>query len=71
MPYVTEPATTATVQRRIVVLVGSRVRVRDMDGEHEYTMVMAGAHAECVSTVADVAAPPPSSCAGTARTSAV
>jgi transcription elongation factor GreA len=51
MPQVTEPSTTATVPRPIVML-GSRVRVRDTDGEHEYTMVarvMAGAPPECVS----------------------
>jgi transcription elongation factor GreA len=99
MPHVTEPAPTTTLPRRIVVL-GSRVRVRDTDGEHEYTMVaraMAGAPPGCVSTgspvgrallgrrlgdqvqvttpggvrlltVADVAAPAPSSAADSART---
>ncbi len=52
MPQLSEPATTATVAHRVVVP-GSRVRVRDTDGEHEYTMVarvMAGAAPECVST---------------------
>jgi transcription elongation GreA/GreB family factor len=52
MPHVSEPATTATVPRHVVML-GSRVRVRDTDGEHEYTMVarvVADAPPECVST---------------------
>jgi transcription elongation factor GreA len=53
MPDVSEPATTATVPWNGVVVPGSRVRVRDTDGEHEYTMVTrvtAGAPPECVST---------------------
>jgi transcription elongation factor GreA len=56
MPHVSEPAATATVPQRIVVP-GSRVRVRDTDGEHEYTMVarvVAGAPPECVSTASPV-----------------
>jgi transcription elongation GreA/GreB family factor len=56
LQHVTEPATTATVPGPIVVL-GSRVRVRDMEGEHEYPMVirvMAGAPPECVSTASPV-----------------
>jgi transcription elongation factor GreA len=53
MPDVSEPATTATVPSNGVVVPGSRVRVRDTDGEHEYTLVarvVAGAPPECVST---------------------
>ena len=53
MPDVSEPATTATVPWNGVVVPGSRVRVRDTDGEHEYTMVakvIAGASPECVTT---------------------
>jgi transcription elongation factor GreA len=53
MPDLSEAATTATVPWNGVVVPGSRVRVRDTDGEHEYTMVTrvtAGAPPECVST---------------------
>jgi transcription elongation factor GreA len=39
MPDVSEPATTAPVPRNGTIVPGSRVRVRDTDGEHEYTMV--------------------------------
>jgi transcription elongation factor GreA len=52
MPDVSEPATTATVPRNGTVVLGSRVRVRDTDGEHEYTMVAratVGAPPVCVS----------------------
>jgi transcription elongation factor GreA len=52
MPDVSEPAITATVPRNGTVVLGSRVRVRDADGEHEYTMVTrvtAGGPSECVS----------------------
>jgi transcription elongation factor GreA len=51
MPDVSEP-TAATVSRNGIIEPGSRVRVRDTDGEHEYTMVTratAGAPPECVS----------------------
>jgi hypothetical protein len=51
MPDASEP-TAATVPRNGIVVPGSRVRVRDTDGEHEYTMVTratAGAPPECVS----------------------
>jgi transcription elongation GreA/GreB family factor len=50
MPDVSEPATVATVSRNGTVVLGSRAQVRDTDGEREYTMVMAGAPPECVST---------------------
>ncbi|MDB5114125.1 MAG: Transcription elongation factor, GreA/GreB region, prokaryotic domain protein [Chloroflexi bacterium] len=53
MPDMSDPATTATVPWNGVVVPGSRVRVRDTDGEHEYTLVTrvtAGAPPECVST---------------------
>jgi transcription elongation factor GreA len=49
---VSEPAISATVPRNGTVALDSRVRVRDTDGEHEYTMVTrvtAGAPSECVS----------------------
>jgi transcription elongation factor GreA len=52
MPDVSEPATTATVPGNGTVVLGSRVRVRDTDGHHEYTMVTrvtVGAPSECVS----------------------
>jgi transcription elongation GreA/GreB family factor len=50
---VSEAATTATTVSQRVVVPGSRVRVRDRDGEHEYTMVarvVADAPPESVST---------------------
>jgi transcription elongation factor GreA len=50
---VSEPTATATAPGNGIVVPGSRVRVRDTDGEHEYTMVTrvtAGAPPECVST---------------------
>jgi transcription elongation factor GreA len=53
MPDMSDPATTATVPPNDTVVPGSRVRVRDTDGEHEYTMVakvIAGASPECVTT---------------------
>ncbi len=52
-----DPATTATEPWNGVVVTGSRVRVRDTDGEHEYTMVarvMAGAAPESVSLCSPV-----------------
>jgi hypothetical protein len=39
MPDVSEPATTVTLPRHRIVVPGSRIRVQDTDGEHEYTMV--------------------------------
>jgi transcription elongation factor GreA len=39
MPDVSEPATTAAVPRNRIVVPGSRIRVQDADGQHEYTMV--------------------------------
>jgi transcription elongation GreA/GreB family factor len=39
MTDVGEPATTAATPRNDIVVPGSRVRVRDTDGEHEYTVV--------------------------------
>ncbi|MEA2614240.1 MAG: transcription elongation factor GreA [Chloroflexota bacterium] len=52
MPGVREPEATAPVPGNGTVVQGSRVQVRDADGEHEYTMVTratAGAAAGCVS----------------------
>jgi len=49
---VSEPATTATVPGNGIVVPDSRVRVRDADGEQEYTIVTratAGTPPECVS----------------------
>jgi transcription elongation factor GreA len=39
MTDVSEPVTTAATPRNGIVVPGSRVRVRDTDGEHEYTVV--------------------------------
>ncbi len=53
MPDVSEAAATGSMPPNGPVMPGSRVRVRDTDGEHEYTLVsrvMAGAAPECVST---------------------
>ncbi len=57
MRDMSDPATTATMPWNGVVVAGSRVRVRDTDGEHEYTMVarvVAGAAPECVSLCSPV-----------------
>jgi transcription elongation GreA/GreB family factor len=37
MPDMSEPATTATERRNRIVVHGSRTRVQDTEGEHEYT----------------------------------
>jgi transcription elongation factor GreA len=39
MTDVGEPASTAATPRNGIVVPGCRVRVRDTDGEHEYTVV--------------------------------
>ncbi len=39
MADLSEPATTTNPPRNRVALPGSRVRVQDREGEHEYTMV--------------------------------
>jgi hypothetical protein len=52
MPGVREPGATAPALGNGTVVQGSRIRVRDTDGEHEYTMVRrvtAGAPPGCVS----------------------
>jgi transcription elongation GreA/GreB family factor len=57
MPDVSEPAATAPVPWSDPVVPGSIVRVRDTDGEHEYTMVpraTAGAPPGCVSVESPV-----------------
>jgi transcription elongation factor GreA len=57
MPDVSEPAAAAPVPRNGPVVPGSRVRVRDTDGEHEHTMVTrvtVGAPPGCVSVASPV-----------------
>jgi transcription elongation GreA/GreB family factor len=39
MPDVRSPMTTVPAREGATVVLGSRVRVRDTDGEHEHTMV--------------------------------